>query len=207
MSWRTIIIISVHKLIIVAQWRWLKMLLELPEEDLGMFNGYVQLQFISCLLTCLPSARGPPRAQAWRLTRGRRACPWWMRPQTRQLRSGLSSSARWQWSWPPASTRGGEDGRSPSPTERKKKKQRRDGGEEKVDQEETLVLVYFSTWWQVVCSHSNGAARRNTFMQALIPTPCFTLRMVLLVGFAWLIWTKCNKIYTLVSRFHRLLSE
>lgn len=68
------------------------------------------------LLTYLQSAQGPPRAPAWRLTRGRRACPWWMRPQTRQLRSGWCSSARWRWRQPPASAHGGEDGRSLSPT-------------------------------------------------------------------------------------------
>lgn len=72
--------------------------------------------FFPHLLTYLQSAQGPPQVLAWHSTRGRRACPWWMRPQTRQLRSGWSSLARWRWHWPPTSARGGGDGRSLSPT-------------------------------------------------------------------------------------------
>lgn len=124
-------------------------------------------------LTYLQSAQAPPRAPAWRLTRGRRACPWWMRPQTRQLRSGWCSSARWRWHQPPASARGGGGGRSLSPTERWKVAERR-----QTDVRSGVLNLWAAPWnlckkvrashltlhstiWFLFSYHSHEAVRRS----------------------------------------------
>lgn len=74
------------------------------------------MSWFKVLLTYLQSALGPPPAQAVRLVRGRRVCPLWTRPQTRQRHSGLSSSARSRWHWRPTLAHDVEDGTSLLPT-------------------------------------------------------------------------------------------
>lgn len=127
-------------------------------------------KFFSYLLTYLQSAQGPPRVLAWHSTRGRRACPWWMRPQTRQLRSGWSSLAHWRWHWPPTSARGGEDERLLLPTAEVKGHRER----------------YY--WLKNI---EEKVARKRRIRNPIVHLCKYWLRIYQQIKFCWCAWPSC----------------